>query len=666
MDNHHAPRPVPQTWRRGALLLLALLTLLGGAAAWWWWPRRPPQPPAEDVSPYRNTSPEVRYVGDEACAGCHADKARTYRQHPMGRSFAPVAAELDRQRLDDKANNPFTALGNQFLVERRGQGVFHRVSYRDPQGRERASLEAEAHFAIGSGRQGRSYLVERDGYLFQSPISWYTSQQAWDVSPGFQAGSLEFERPIAAGCLFCHANDASPVEGTLNRYRPVRGQSLFRGYAVGCERCHGPGELHVQAQRNKDAEGATNSIVNPANLSPALRDAVCEQCHLQGEIRHERRGHSVFDYRPGLPLHRFHAVFVLPPERKDDYHSVDHVEQLRLSRCFQKSRGRLGCISCHDPHELPAEEDKVDFYRDRCLQCHGEKSCRLPPVVRWSQRWGDSCIACHMPRGDSSNIVHASATDHRIVRRADEPPFVGPGLTPDDAPLLPFHRDLPGVPPEEQQRDLALALVDFAAKVPVRLVQQKLGTRALPLLEAAVARAPEDVAAWQARAQALTQQGRLDEGLAAYRTALVLAPRREMALMPATELALRLDRTEEALDYAQRLLDVNPWPARYHMLCAGAHARRRDWLRAEQEARRALGLNPLCFGARMVLIDSLIHRGEKGTARAELETLLALNVPPKDELGRVFDELRDALHFFSLESDPHQDELRRWFAERRR
>src|SRR6516162_3070307 len=43
--------------------------------------------------PYRNTDPSVAYVGDEACVKCHAEIARTYRQHPMGRSMSPVPGE---------------------------------------------------------------------------------------------------------------------------------------------------------------------------------------------------------------------------------------------------------------------------------------------------------------------------------------------------------------------------------------------------------------------------------------------------------------------------------------------------------------------------------------------------------------------------------------------
>src|SRR5262249_55424803 len=118
-------------------------------------------------------------------------------------------------------------------------------------------------------------------------------------------------------------------------------------------------------------------IVNPRHLEPVLREAVCQQCHLQGEVRVVRRGRSLFDYRPGLPLHLFESAFTRLPENASGQKSVGHVEQIALSRCFQESKGRFGCISCHDPHELPAPEKKIAFYRGRCLQCHQEQESRV-------------------------------------------------------------------------------------------------------------------------------------------------------------------------------------------------------------------------------------------------------------------------------------------------
>ena len=47
-------------------------------------------------SPYKNTRPGVKYVGDAACTRCHAEIAETYRRHPMGRSLAPIATATAR------------------------------------------------------------------------------------------------------------------------------------------------------------------------------------------------------------------------------------------------------------------------------------------------------------------------------------------------------------------------------------------------------------------------------------------------------------------------------------------------------------------------------------------------------------------------------------------
>ena len=48
-----------------------------------------------------------------------------------------------------------------------------------------AEIEAEVRFALGSGTRGIAFLIERDGFLFQSPIAWFAQQGRWDISPGY-------------------------------------------------------------------------------------------------------------------------------------------------------------------------------------------------------------------------------------------------------------------------------------------------------------------------------------------------------------------------------------------------------------------------------------------------------------------------------------------------
>src|SRR4029077_4940957 len=120
-------------------------------------------------------APQAKYVGDETCARCHSQIAKTYHQHPMARSCAPVSSVAALERYEK--GNPFDAAGFHFLVEPRDQKVFHVTNRLDSAGRSLATSEVEVQFAIGAGNRGRSYLLNRNGYLFQSPISWYSERQ---------------------------------------------------------------------------------------------------------------------------------------------------------------------------------------------------------------------------------------------------------------------------------------------------------------------------------------------------------------------------------------------------------------------------------------------------------------------------------------------------------
>src|SRR5207248_3744470 len=192
----------------------------------------------------------------------------------MGRSLAPIDATLVTEADEADGRPLFEANGLEYSIERRNGRVFHQETRRDPSGRIVARNEAEVQFVLGSGSQGLGYLIERDGFLFQSPISWYAHQRRWDLAPGYEKQNPHFDRPVVSTCLYCHANRVEPVAGTINRYQPP----IFRGHAIGCERCHGPGELHVR--RPTVVAGRDRTIVNPAALEASLRDAVCEQCHL--------------------------------------------------------------------------------------------------------------------------------------------------------------------------------------------------------------------------------------------------------------------------------------------------------------------------------------------------------------------------------------------------
>ena len=205
-----------------------------------------------------------------------------------------------------------------------------------------------------------------------------------------------------------------------------------------------------------------DTIVNPKKLAdPVLREAICQQCHLAGEKRVNRLGRDISEYRPGLPLHYFVSTYVTPPDATDSRKAVSQVEQVALSKCYEMSNGKLGCISCHDGHRFPTPKEQVSYYRERCLNCHKDSSaCSLPLSKR--QAVEDSCYHCHMPALSSSNIVHASITDHRILKKL--PKYEQPGNTDSGEEALPlalFHENLPDPARHTRNRDLGIALARY-------------------------------------------------------------------------------------------------------------------------------------------------------------------------------------------------------------
>jgi Flp pilus assembly protein TadD len=601
-------------------ILAAVLVVVGVPACLLVWrnPKTAGVHRSDPVSPYANTRPAVKYVGDAACARCHAGIAATFRRHPMGRSLFPIDEQPAPPGAAGDARRLFVSNGLEYSIEKRDGRVLHQETRRDESGRIVARSEAEVQFVLGSGRQGMSYVIDRGGFLFESPINWYSQKARWDLSPGFEVANYHFDRPIRPGCLYCHANRALSVSTSINQYRPP----IFEGHAIGCERCHGPGELHV-IDNGKSFRGAKGdsglvatggvdrTIVNPALLEPALRDAVCEQCHLIGDHRVLRAGRHEEDFRPGLPFERFWTVFVQPSDG-DENRFVGQVEQMHRSRCFVASNGRLGCISCHDPHVLPAPEAQTAYYRKRCLECHAERGCSLPTKLRLERSREDDCAGCHMPREQDTDIPHAASADHRVPRQgrgaegpaAPQKSSVGAKRRP-----VPFHG---GAADAQEQtdlgRDLGVALCRSGADN-VRI--------ALPLLKAATAARPDDVPAWEALGLVLGQLDRDDESLRAFEKALATEPNRESTLVAAAYLTAKIGRRDDASAFWRRAIAVNRWRSDYHAELANVYLYDGKWKEAAAACRDTLELRPTWVEVRRWLVRCYDRLGDTEAARRE-------------------------------------------------
>jgi hypothetical protein len=463
-----------------------------------------PQPAREDPFPlppysetrFLNTGSDARAIGTAACAECHPGNYKSYQLTAHSRSLA----EVDPNAEPPDGSFFHRLSGRSYRVYRRDGQLRHEEVLRTAEGREISRVDVQVRYRIGSGNFTRSYLVEGDGFLHESPITWYAAEKKWDMSPGYDfPHHWGFDRPVLVDCVACHAGGAEAVDGTLHRVR-------FHEQVIGCENCHGAGSRHEALHRGRDSHTGEEdlTIVNPGKLSRPLLEAVCGACHLNGAATVALRGRRLTDFRPGRPLSDYRTDYRFKGG-DEQMTVVGHIEQLRRSACYQKSED-LSCLTCHDPHARERPADKVAFYRQRCLSCHGVQSCGLDQAQRLKKDASDNCVACHMPRGDTE-IPHIAFTDHRIARQpAPRPADLAPGQAlrpagpsvrvPDLVPAADVFR----LAPVDQRRNLGLAY-HLASQNPVYVRAGYAGAfrgRARDLLDAVAAdglRDPETTAA---------------------------------------------------------------------------------------------------------------------------------------------------------------------------
>jgi Flp pilus assembly protein TadD len=286
------------------------------------------------------------------------------------------------------------------------------------------------------------------------------------------------------------------VKGTANLYP----QPAFTHNGVVCERCHGPGAAHVSG----------GAIVNPAKLTPARRDEVCLQCHLEGKAAIERPRRHLYEFRPGDKLADYIRYFVLAGAHGAGLGAVSQVEALLQSQCKQKAGDVMSCTSCHNPHESPTKEHRVAYYRGKCLACHG--------AAFGAKHHGNrpDCTECHMPSLRTTDVAHTQVTDHRIPRQ----PQMSSQLLQDVATQRSTPRLVPFPASQKvEPRDLALAWV--------LLVESGMSTdeaQERRLLFAALKQTPDDPALLSALGYLEQRRGATDQARGLYRKALGLAP----------------------------------------------------------------------------------------------------------------------------------------------
>lgn len=161
-------------------------------------------------------------------------------------------------------------------------------------------------------------------------------------------------------CADCHEKTVKNF--ARSSHARVNAKSGKLAGMSGCESCHGPASLHVDAD-DKDKKA---TIVNPGKSA-----AQCFRCHFDKEIE-------------------FHLPYTHPV-----------------------LQGKITCSDCHDPHGSDARKPKglaIARINDTCMECHREQA-RTHVYEHEALREG--CVTCHNAHG-SINKKMLTETDNNL------------------------------------------------------------------------------------------------------------------------------------------------------------------------------------------------------------------------------------------------------------
>ena len=626
---------------RRRLLPGVCVAMVAALCACRYWPR-------PDSSP---APPAAAFASPATCHGCHADIWKTYQLTGMGRSFAVLAEP--RTTADFEKRNRFyhKASGRSYTMHRRGGEVFMRRHQVGPAGEEINVVEKRIDYVMGSGHKAQTFIHRNSrNELIQLPVAWYTANGGyWAMNPNYDRPDHEdFRRRIRYDCFFCH-NAYPQLDQRSDDFHsdPVYPPELPQG--IDCQRCHGPGQPHVDAAvRKATPEQIRSLIVNPKRLSRDRQMDVCMQCHLQSTslplphsiVRLER---GVFSYRAGEPLadYALHLDHPSGSGYEDKFEIAHAAYRLRKSACFRKSA--MTCTTCHDPHDVKRGAEAIAAASSACLSCHSQVAPAIHSGVT-------ECVSCHMPQRRTEDAVEVVMTDHLIARRPRAGDLTARRQerrqTPYHGPVASYYPENPdplhyavaqvrsgtnlagGLPLLEQAVNNSECGADCLFELSEAYGKAGRFEDAARTAQETLRRTPGHVNTLRSYGTYLSVRGELVSGAELLEGALQQAPDHPQTL---NDLALnyaRQGRHADSIRLLRRALAADPDSPQIHFSMASTLATLNDWGGAMTELREAIRTKPEHELAHANLAAILSQQGKPGDA--EFHWLQAVRHEPEN------------------------------------
>jgi cytochrome c553 len=350
-----------------------------------------------------------RYVGTEACEGCHKKPNYRNSMHATGLKVVNddansmslrngIIADYDRDGVDDfKQGLDFNKISSVFDKYKPNAPILGYVAgkgYTITIG----GLQLVVAFAHGgSGQYKQRYVVRipvvdtsdkltaayyytpvqfnetSETYVYYADPNWYKSDNTPNYVPGMKAADVvKIGRSFNKDCAGCHTTSLTSVQQDANgewitsapepvyirpgdpHYLDLTRDGSPKSFNTGCERCHGPGLRHII------------ELQNPLYMVNAERDytaqqanELCGSCHSRGASMPNGLHEYPFDETVGEDYSRHLgeslANYLKPnpglwPDGKTSKKHHQQMQDLANSPKWNFAFERITCVTCHDPH----------------------------------------------------------------------------------------------------------------------------------------------------------------------------------------------------------------------------------------------------------------------------------------------------------------------------
>ncbi|MGB7189784.1 MAG: cytochrome c3 family protein [Acidobacteriaceae bacterium] len=314
---------------------------------------------------------KAHFVGSKSCRSCHTAEYDGWKQTRMANVVRDPRQQPEAVLGDFKHPNPVVT----FTLD-------------------------QVAFVYGS-RYKQRYFTRRGNDYYPLPAQWDIQKRKWlpyHVEKGTDwwepfYGPSNFDRPTGPTCDGCHS-----VNYNIQTHQVTE-------WNVGCEKCHGPGSLHVQHPTKAN-------IVNPETLDTVRGNDICMQCHTQGRPLHNPIAGRYYDwpvgFQPGERLADSWHLEALNPGTTDFFQYADltaHKNRMQGNDFVQSTMYHRGirCFDCHEVHSNQNPSNLRAVGNDLCLSCHtrdnpaGLKGTVSEHTHHAAASAGSQCVACHMP-----------------------------------------------------------------------------------------------------------------------------------------------------------------------------------------------------------------------------------------------------------------------------